>query len=155
MELSRAVQLFIGFGVAPLLKVREPEVRVAERVVGRLVDELLEEGFRLRELATLKAVHRLRPRREEDFHRNCLLSTADDCHDNRGAEQQSTRPRAEPGHSRSPMWIAFAPGRPAHEYRAGWCERAAWPFDAGEAARQAACCISLSGLLLPPELPPL
>src|SRR5260221_8432143 len=62
------------------------------------------------------------------------------------------RPRAEPGHSRSPMWSTSAPGRPAHEHRAGGCERAGCTFDECEAARQAARCISLGGLLLLPQL---
>src|SRR5260221_14679339 len=50
------------------------------------------------------------------------------------------------------MWSTSAPGRPAHEHRAGGCERAGCTFDEGEGARQAARCISLGGLLLLPPV---
>src|SRR5260221_2904967 len=50
------------------------------------------------------------------------------------------------------MWSTSATGRPTHEYRAAGCERAGCTFDECEAARQAARCISLGGLLLLPQL---
>ena len=72
IELARALELLLRLGVPAGLHVREAEVRVAERIVGREPGELGELGLGLGELIPLQVAEAEHARGVQLFHRSAL-----------------------------------------------------------------------------------
>ncbi len=87
IELQGARELPLGVGVPACLKIGEAQARVAERIVGREVRELLERRLRLGELVSLEVARTQHAREIKRVDGRLLTSARDRGHGGADHEQ--------------------------------------------------------------------